>query len=142
MYNIVETVFSMKMDIYQQSEIQDSDTGAIKKEWNYAKTVNCHAKAIISNSATSRSGNYQVFKDKYVNEQIVVIRTTDMITFREKITNIRSLDGKVIWEEINYPSNTPTVFEVIGTTPITDPYGGVLAYNTTVKRSENQIIGV
>ena len=142
MYNIVETVFSMKMDIYQQSEIQDSDTGAIKKEWNYAKTVNCHAKAIISNSATSRSGNYQVFKDKYVNEQIVVIRTTDMITFREKITNIRSLDGKVIWEEINYPSNTPTVFEVIGTTPITDPYGGVLAYNTTVKRSENQIIGI
>jgi hypothetical protein len=142
MYNIVETVFSMKMDIYQQSEIQDSDTGAIKKEWNYAKTVNCHAKAIISNSATSRSGNYQVFKDKYVNEQIVVIRTTDMITFREKVTNIRSLDGKVIWEEINYPSNTPTVFEVIGTTPITDPYGGVLAYNTTVKRSENQIIGI
>ena len=132
----------MKMDIYQQSEIQDSDTGAIKKEWNYAKTVNCHAKAIISNSATSRSGNYQVFKDKYVNEQIVVIRTTDMITFREKVTNIRSLDGKVIWEEINYPSNTPTVFEVIGTTPITDPYGGVLAYNTTVKRSENQIIGI
>ena len=142
MYDIVETVFSMKMDIYQQSEIQDSDTGAIKKEWNYAKTVNCHAKAIISNSATSRSGNYQVFKDKYVNEQIVVIRTTDMITFREKVTNIRSLDGKVIWEEINYPSNTPTVFEVIGTTPITDPYGGVLAYNTTVKRSENQIIGI
>ena len=132
----------MKMDVYQQSEIQDSDTGAIKKEWNYAKTVNCHAKAIISNSATSRSGNYQVFKDKYINEQIVIIRTTDMISFREKVTNIRSLDGKVIWEEINYPSNTPTVFEVIGTTPITDPYGGVLAYNTTVKRSENQIIGI
>jgi hypothetical protein len=142
MYNIVETVFSMKMDVYQQSEIQDSDTGAIKKEWNYAKTVNCHAKAIISNSATSRSGNYQVFKDKYVNEQIVIIRTTDMISFREKVTNIRSVDGKVIWEEIDYPSNTPTVFEVIGTTPITDPYGGVLAYNTTVKRSENQIIGI
>ena len=132
----------MKMDVYQQSEIQDSDTGAIKEEWNYAKTVNCHAKAIISNSATSRSGNYQVFKDKYINEQIVIIRTTDMISFREKVTNIRSLDGKVIWEEINYPSNTPTVFEVIGTTPITDPYGGVLAYNTTVKRSENQIIGI
>ena len=132
----------MKMDVYQQSEIQDSDTGAIKKEWNYAKTVNCHAKAIISNSATSRSGNYQVFKDKYVNEQIVIIRTTDMISFREKVTNIRSVDGKVIWEEIDYPSNTPTVFEVIGTTPITDPYGGVLAYNTTVKRSENQIIGI
>ena len=132
----------MKMDIYQQSEIQDSDTGAIKKEWNYARTVNCHAKAIISNSATSRSGNYQVFKDKYVNEQIVIIRTTDMISFREKVTNIRSVDGKVIWEEIDYPSNTPTVFEVIGTTPITDPYGGVLAYNTTVKRSENQIIGI
>lgn len=142
MYDLVEATFSMSLDIYQQSEAQDPDTGAIKKEWNYSRTVPCHAKAVISNSATSRSGNFQVFKDKYINEQIIILRTREIISFREKITNICGPDGKTIWTEVDYPSNTPTVFEVIGTTPLTDPYGGVLAYNTTVKRSENQIIGI
>ena len=60
---------------------------------------------------------------------------------REKITNIRDYEGTVIWEELNFPSNTPTVFEVVGITPMMDPLGGVLAYNATVKRSENQKIG-
>jgi hypothetical protein len=49
--------------------------------------------------------------------------------------------GHPIWTEINYPNETPTVFEVIGTTPITDPFGNVLAYNSSMKRSENQQIG-
>lgn len=142
MYDLVEAAFTMKMDIYHQSDSQDPDTGAIKKEWHYVRTVPCHAKAVISNSATARSGNYQVFKDKYINEQIIIVRTREILSFREKITNICGPDNQVIWREIDYPSDTPTVFEVIGTTPMTDPYGGVLAYNSTLKRSENQIIGI
>ena len=44
--------------------------------------------------------------------------------------------------ELNYPTNTPTVFEVIGSTPVTDGFGTVIAYNSVVKRSENQTIGL
>jgi hypothetical protein len=69
------------------------------------------------------------------------VRTAEKITLREKITNIRDLEGNVIWEELNFPTNTPTVYELMGTTPMTDPFGGVVAYNSTVKRSENQTIG-
>ena len=69
------------------------------------------------------------------------IRTSEKITLREKITNIRDKEGTVICEELNFPTNTPTVFEVMGITPMTDPLGGVLGYNSTVKRSENQTIG-
>jgi len=29
----------------------------------------------------------------------------------------------------------------MGITPMTDPFGGVIGYNSTVKRSENQTIG-
>jgi len=29
----------------------------------------------------------------------------------------------------------------MGVTPITEPMGGIIGYNTTVKRSENQVIG-
>ena len=76
-----------------------------------------------------------------INEQSLQIRTQDKITLREKITNIRNLDGTVIWEEINFPNNTATVFEVMGVVPMTEPLGGIVGYNATIKRSESQVIG-
>jgi hypothetical protein len=142
MIDIMEAVLSMKMDIYKQFDIQNPDTGAIVKEWNYYKTLDCHAKGIITNSATTRSGDKQIFNNKYNNEQVIQVRTSERLTFREKITNIRDSNEEPIWTELNYPSDTPTVFEIIGTTPITDPFGQVLAYNSTLKRSENQQIGI
>lgn len=132
----------MKMDVYRQLDIQDSNTGAIKREWAYYKTIPCHAKGVISNSATSRNADRQLFDNRYKNDQMIEVRTSDRLTSREKVTNIRNSENLVIWSEIDFPSDTPTVFEVIGTTPLTDPFGKVLAYNSTMKRSENQIIGL
>lgn len=142
MYQIVESILSMKMDVYRQIENQDPDTGAIKKEWTYYKTVSCHAKGVISNSATSRNGDRQVFDNRYRNEQVIEVRTSSRLTSREKVTNIRNSEGAIIWAEIDFPTETPTVFEVVGTTPVTDPFGKVLAYSSTLKRSENQVIGL
>lgn len=141
MHSLIDAVLSMKMDVYRQFDTQNPDTGAIIKEWQYYKTVDCHAKGVVSNSATTRSSDKQIFDNRYVNDQIIQVRTSERITAREKITNIRDIDGNVIWIEINFPTETPTVFEVMGTTPITDPFGRVLAYNSAMKRSENQTIG-
>lgn len=141
MNSIVDSVLSMKLDVYKQSETQDQDTGAIVREWSYYKTVGCHAKGVISNSATNRSSDQQVFSNKYINDQIIQVRTSERLTAREKITNIRDSEDNVIWHEINFPNETPTVFEVMGTTPITDPFGRVIGYNSSMKRSENQQIG-
>jgi hypothetical protein len=142
MNDLIDSVLSMKLDVYRQSEIQDADTGAIKREWNYHRTVDCHAKGVISNSATTRSSDKQVFSNKYMNDQIIQVRTSEKLTMREKVTNVRDAKDNVIWAETNFPTETPTVFEVIGTTPITDPFGVVLGYNSSMKRSENQQIGL
>ena len=141
MNSIVDSVLSMNLDVYRQSEAQDPDTGAILKEWNYYKTVSCHAKGVISNSATTRSSDKQIFSNKYLNDQVIQVRTSEKLTAREKVTNIRDADNNVIWQEINYPNDTPTVFEIMGTTPMTDPFGRVIAYSSSLKRSENQQIG-
>lgn len=139
--DLIESLLTMKMDIYRQYEAQDTDTGAIKKEWNYVRTIPCSAKGIISNSSSSRSGDKQVIGNKYLNEQYLEVRTLERLTSRDKIYNITDQFGKTIWKEINFPTETPTVFEVIGTTPITDPFGNIIAYNSSLKRSENQQIG-
>ena len=141
MYYLVDSVMPMLLDVYRQFDLQDPDTGSIKKEWQFDRTVPCSAKGIITNSSSSRTGDRQILSNKYTNEQMLQIRTSEKITLREKITNIRDTEGTVIWEELNFPTNTPTVFEVMGITPMTDPLGGVLGYNSTVKRSENQTIG-
>lgn len=141
MNSLIDSILSMKMDVYVQQDIQDPDTGAIKKSWLYSRTVPCYAKGIISNS-TSRTSDKQVIGNSYVNQQIIEIRTESKLNIREKITNVRDTSDNVIWSELNYPTETPTVFELIGTTPITDPFGGVLGYSSSAKRSENQVIGL
>lgn len=141
MHGIIDSVLSMKMDVYRQVDEQDIDTGAMKKNWIYIRTVDCHAKGVISNSSTTRSSDKQIFDNRYKNDQQVQVRTTDRLTAREKVTNIRDQHGVPIWTEINFPSDTPTVFEVVGVTPLTDPFGRVIGYNSAIRRSENQQIG-
>ena len=141
MNDLIDSVLSMSLDVYRQFETQDPDTGAIVREWTYYKTIACHAKGVISNSATTRSSDKQIFSNKYTNDQIIQVRTSEKLTAREKVTNICDNEGNVIWNEINFPTETPTVFEVMGTTPVTDPFGRVIAYNSSMKISENQQIG-
>jgi hypothetical protein len=142
MLDLVDSVLSMKMDIYRQVDLQNADTGAIVKEWIYYKTVDCSAKGVISNSSSTRTNSIQSFGTKYTNEEILQVRTSQRLTFREKITNIRDSKNNPIWVELNYPTETPTVFEIIGSTPVTDGFGTVIAYNSVIKRSENQNIGL
>jgi hypothetical protein len=103
--------------------------------------MDCHAKGTISNSATTRSSDKQIFDNRYANDQQVQVRTTERLTSRDKVSNIRDQKNNPIWTEINFPSDTPTVFEVVGVTPITDPFGRLIGYNSTLKRSENQQLG-
>jgi len=142
MNTLIDSVLSMKLDTYKQFDLQDENTGAIKKEWHFNRTLACHAKGVISNSATTRTSDKQLFNNKYVNDQIIQVRTLEKLTIREKVTNIRDGRDNLIWTELDYPTETPTVFEVLGTTPITDPFGTVVGYNCSLKRSENQQIGL
>lgn len=142
MFDVVDASFNMKLDIYTQEEVQDPDTGAIKKSWNYAATVPCYAKAVVSNSTSSRSGDRQTFDTRYHNNQSIELRTVERLTPRVKVTNIRDYNNVPLWIEYDYPSNTPTVFEIVGSSPLTDPFGNITGYNTSAMRSENQQIGL
>lgn len=142
MMDLIDSILSMSMDIYRPQILQNQNSGSIQKEWIYYKTVDCHAKGVISNSSTGRSGDVQSYDTRYINQQIIQVRTLEKINARDKITNIKNSDGDCIWVELNFPTETPTVFEVIGTTPLRDPFGSILGYNSMLKRSENQKIGI
>ena len=73
MNDLIDSILSMKLDIYRQYQSQDANTGAIKREWKYFKTLPCHAKGIVSNSVTNRSGDKQVFSNVYVNDASTLV---------------------------------------------------------------------
>ena len=89
----------MSMDIYVQSEVQDENTGAIKREWNYSFTVDCHVKSIISNSVSLRGGDQQIANNKYKNEQNIQIRTINKLSLRQKITESSLKDRRILGDE-------------------------------------------
>lgn len=140
MFDVIDGLMSMKLDVYRQEEEQDQDTGLMKRNFMYYKTLNCYARGVITQNV-SRNLDKQSFGNQYSNEQYIEVRTPERLTVREKIKNIRDSKGNPIWYELNYPNDTTTVFEVIGSTPISDPFGNVVAYNTSLRRSENQQIG-
>ena len=142
MLGLVESVLHLKLDIYKQFTSQDPDTGSLLKQWHFYKSIPCSAKGHVSNSGSGRMSNsQQEFGQRYQNTNEIQIRTENILSYRDKITNIRDSNNTPIWFENNSPNNTPTVFEVIGSTPIMDPFGTIIAYNSIAKRSENQSIG-
>lgn len=140
MFDIIDGLMSMKLDLYRQEEEQDPDTGAMVKRFMFYKTLDCYARGVIQENV-NRNIDKQTFGNTYVNSQAIEVRTLERLNQREKIKDIRDSNSNIIWYELNYPNNTGTVFEVIGSTPITDPFGTVVGYNTSLKRSENQQIG-
>jgi hypothetical protein len=44
----------------------------------------------------------------------------------------------VLWEEAEISGNPPTIFDIVGSTPIIDGFGQILEFETTVQRSDIQ----
>lgn len=63
-----------------------------------------------------------------------------VITKRDRVTNITGPDGTIIWKEEEW-TNAPTVFEVMGVTPIPDPFGNLIENIALLKRAEVQQYG-
>jgi hypothetical protein len=133
----VEAKYAMLADIYRVQQKRDENTGEIKREWLYAETVPCLAKSIISSGVRTPS-NDRTIDNRYVIEEIIKINTVEKLSRNSKITNIRDLKGQVLWEEAEVLNNPPTMFSIVGSTPIVDAFGQILEYETTLQRSEIQ----
>jgi len=94
----VEAKYAMLADIYRVQQKRDENTGEIKRQWLYAETVPCLAKSIISSGVRTPS-NDKTIDSRYIVEEIIKVNTIDKLSRNSKITNIRDLNGNVIWEE-------------------------------------------
>lgn len=132
----VEAKYAMTMDVYRV-QIAQSGTGQVKREWIYAETVPCLAKSIISSGVRTPS-NDRTVDSRYLIEEIIKVMTLDKLPRNAKISNIKDLQGNVLWEEAEVLNSPPTIFNIVGSTPILDGFGQILEYENTLQRSDIQ----
>lgn len=99
----------------------------------------CLARGIIE-GGIRMTGTGESFKDIY--EAVDYVRiwfpASVNLTRRDKVTNIRGADGKLIWVEEERTDGAPTVFTVTGVTPIISPLGVHTENMALLERSEVQ----
>lgn len=137
---------------------QDPDSGAIERVWvgsipddpdtpdidessnNYTLTnVKCEVKGVMSGGIRV-AGTTQRFDDIYENiEWLNSNWPKDAnITKNDKVTNIRNYRGELIYSNEERREAGPTIFDVMGVTPVTDPFGQIVSQSVLLKRSEVQ----
>lgn len=60
------------------------------------------------------------------------------INRRDRITNVRDSRGNILWKEEERTDDAPTIFSVVGVTPIPDPFGRHVESTALLERVEDQ----
>jgi hypothetical protein len=124
--------------------VQDPDSGAMVQVWvvdnpdtpevegHVIKNVRCLARATGMRP--------EVWSEEYLNEEWVklTVAANANITLRDKITNIRTFKGQLIWTEEESDGNPATTFDVFRVSPVIDGFGNVVEKAVLAKRAEVQ----
>jgi hypothetical protein len=119
----------MMAEVYDQTAVQ-SASGAIERSWNYTspiKTIFCQASGIVDGGIRV-VGSTERWEEKYQNVEWVHIATDAQITKRQRIGNIMNSQGELLFEGV--------IFEVLGITPILNPFGALVEYDVLAQRAE------
>lgn len=136
---------------------QDPDSGEIIRVWHDGSTGEaddpdtpedesvsfdtfpCIARGIIDGGIRV-AGTTERFSEIYENVDYVKISFPGWVKLskRDRVTNIKDSNGIVVWKEEELPDAPPTVFSVMGVTPIVDPYGVSIENTAMLERAEIQ----
>ncbi len=134
---------------------QDPDSGEIIRVWHAGTMVDnpatpeinesqwdnfpCIARGIIDGGIRV-AGTTERFSEIYENVDYVKISFPGHVKLskRDRVTNIKDVTGNIVWKEEELPDAPPTVFSVMGVTPIVDPYGHTIEATAMLERAEIQ----
>jgi len=124
--------------------VQNPTSGAFVEEWvmnsgdsgSNIITSKCLAKASLSGSLHAA----EQFGAEYLNDEWIKLSlpSNTNVTLRDKVTNIRTLSGRVLWTEEESDGNPPTTFDVFRVSPVIDAFGLVVEKVALVKRAQVQ----
>ena len=108
-----------------------------------AGTFACQARGIIDGGIRV-AGTTERWGQTYVDIDYCRIEypASVILTKRDRVTNIRNRQGQILWveEELGFTNNAfkATVFNVLGVTPVIDPFGKHTSNVAMLERAEVQ----
>lgn len=130
------SLYSMTADIYEQIT-EEKKSGQIKRVWNYGTpvmSVSCDVAAITSGGLASL-GSTERWAANYENIEYANLWTTERLSKRYRVGNIRDGGGKLIWQN---DSLVGVVFNVEGSVPLIDALSGeVTDFKSLLKMAES-----
>lgn len=130
--------YAFEADIYAKARDLDDRTGQVESKWKLWKTVDCLVTPFTSTSFKAQ-GTTEVFDDFYEKQSYLKMLTKENIGRNVQITNIRSKEtGEVIYVEVELRDSPPTWYNSNGSSPVLDPFGRVVEWDTLIQRAEEQ----
>jgi hypothetical protein len=133
---LISSRFNMKATVLRQSgtnpqenpgghweTVQDPDSGAIER-----------------NGGIRAAGTTQRFSDIYENVDWAIIQfpASVVLSKYDRVTNISNSKGQLIWREEEINQAPATVFQVMGSTPVVDPFGNHIENTALLQRAQVQ----
>lgn len=130
--------FVMKADVMSLAVTQDPRTNSLTKVWTVsASSVPVLVEPIKTVSASARVSGKE-FKNHYLETDFFNLTTNYQLSKRNRITNVRDADGKLIYKEVELAGDPATVFEVVGENAIVNPFGQNTSFVYLMGRVEVQ----
>ena len=128
---------NMSADIYKQQNKQSSSSGTVRREWVYDRTVRCKIEPLKSSGGGNRYDNkrFDIGKHNEYDEKLQLkMKVIVPMSKRWRVQNVRSNDGKQVYIEIDKIDAPDTIFEVISSHAVLDPFGRISYYEVTLQR--------
>ena len=137
--SFITSIMNVKADIYRQTNTQDPNTGAIVRQWSYLKTVQCKVEPVSSGGTSAKSDSKSFSATAgdsigYLEKLQLKIKTTELLSKRWRIENIRSSDNKQVFVEIDKNGKPDSIFEVYSSYGVLDPFGKVSYFEAVLQR--------
>ncbi|AXH69580.1 hypothetical protein HWB79_gp233 [Streptomyces phage LukeCage] len=159
---LISSRFNMKATVLRQSgtnpqenpgghweTVQDPDSGAIERVWvpdedsdtpgDQTLVINCMVRG-VTNGGIRAAGTTQRFSDIYENVDWAIIQfpASVVLSKYDRVTNISNSKGQLIWREEEINQAPATVFQVMGSTPVVDPFGNHIENTALLQRAQVQ----
>jgi len=129
---------------------QDPDTGEITRVWTaddnpteageQRRIIPCIVRGVIDGGIRV-AGTTESYTPSGVYNSVDFVKMSFpanvKLNKRDRITNITNRQGEIIWLEEEFTS-APTVFDVMGVTPVVDPFGTHVENFALLQRAEVQ----
>ena len=134
--SIIGSIMNMTADVLTQQNIQSEKSGVVKREWIYDRTIDCKIEPIKSPTSSKYDNkHFGAGSSKEYDETLhLKMKCLTQLSKRWRVSNIRSSDGRKVFVEIDRWDTPDTIFEVVQSHAVLDPFGKISYYEVTLQR--------